>query len=34
VRLAILEGIVLFLAVSGSIFAWGQLLIVDWIDAG
>ena len=31
--LAIFEGIVLFLAVSGSIFAWGHLLIVDWIDA-
>ena len=33
VNLAIFEGIVLFLAVSGSIFAWGHLLIVDWIDA-
>ena len=31
--LAIFEGIVLFLAVSGSIFTWGHLLIVDWIDA-
>jgi sugar transferase (PEP-CTERM system associated) len=33
VSLAIFEGIVLFLAVSGSIFAWGHLLIVDWLDA-
>jgi len=33
VSLAILEGAMLFLAVSGSIFAWGHLLIVDWIDA-
>lgn len=32
-NLVIFEGIVLFLAVSGSIFAWGHLLIVDWIDA-
>ena len=31
--LAVFEGIVLFLAVSGSIFAWGHLLIVDWLDA-
>jgi exopolysaccharide biosynthesis polyprenyl glycosylphosphotransferase len=33
VSLAILEGVVLFLAVSGSIFGWGHVLIVDWIDA-
>jgi exopolysaccharide biosynthesis polyprenyl glycosylphosphotransferase len=33
VNLAIFEGIVLFLAVSGSIFGWGHLLIVDWLDA-
>jgi sugar transferase (PEP-CTERM system associated) len=33
VSLAIFEGIVLFAAVSGSMFAWGHLLIVDWIDA-
>jgi sugar transferase (PEP-CTERM system associated) len=32
VSLAILEGLVLFLAVIGSIFAWGHLLIVDWLD--
>lgn len=31
-KLVILEGAVLFLAVCGSIFAWGHLLIVDWID--
>ena len=30
--LAALEGLVLFLAVCGSIFAWGHLLFVDWID--
>jgi exopolysaccharide biosynthesis polyprenyl glycosylphosphotransferase len=30
--LAILEGVVLFLAVCGSIFAWGHLFIVDWLD--
>jgi exopolysaccharide biosynthesis polyprenyl glycosylphosphotransferase len=30
--LAILEGLVLFLAVCGSIFAWGHLLLVDWLD--
>jgi exopolysaccharide biosynthesis polyprenyl glycosylphosphotransferase len=33
VSLALLEGVVLFLAVCGSIFAWGHLVIVDWIDA-
>jgi len=32
VSLAALEGLVLFLAVCGSIFAWGHLLFVDWID--
>jgi exopolysaccharide biosynthesis polyprenyl glycosylphosphotransferase len=30
--LAALEGLILFLAVCGSIFAWGHLLFVDWID--
>ena len=30
--LAALEGLVLFLAVCSSIFAWGRLLFVDWID--
>jgi sugar transferase (PEP-CTERM system associated) len=32
VSLAIFDGVVLFLAVTGSIFVWGDLLIVDWID--
>jgi len=32
VSLAIVEGLVLFLAVCGTIFAWGRLLLVDWID--
>jgi sugar transferase (PEP-CTERM system associated) len=31
--LAILEGLVLFLAVCGSMFAWGHVLLVDWLDA-
>ena len=30
--LAILEGLVLFLAVCGSIFAWGHILLIDWLD--
>ena len=30
--LAILEGLALFLAVVGSISAWGHLLLVDWLD--
>jgi exopolysaccharide biosynthesis polyprenyl glycosylphosphotransferase len=32
VNLAVVEGVVLFVAVCGSIFAWGHLLVVDWID--
>jgi exopolysaccharide biosynthesis polyprenyl glycosylphosphotransferase len=32
VSLAVVEGVVLFLAVCGSILAWGHLLVVDWID--
>jgi len=30
--LAVSEGLMLFLAVCGTIFAWGHLLFVDWID--
>ncbi|HKW94453.1 MAG TPA: sugar transferase [Methylomirabilota bacterium] len=30
--LAVVEGLVLFLAVCGSIYAWGHLLLFDWID--
>ena len=30
--LAVIEGLVLFLAVCGSIFAWGHVLFVDWLD--
>ena len=30
--LAIIEGLVLSLAVAGSAFAWGQRLFVDWLD--
>jgi exopolysaccharide biosynthesis polyprenyl glycosylphosphotransferase len=30
--LAIIEGIVLFAAVGGSIAAWGHLILLDWID--
>ncbi len=30
--LAVVEGFVLFLAVCGSIFAWGHLLFLDWLD--
>ncbi len=30
--LAIVEGLVIFLAVSGSIFAWGHILLIDWLD--
>lgn len=31
--LALLEGLVLFLAVGGTLLAGGHLLVVDWIDA-
>jgi exopolysaccharide biosynthesis polyprenyl glycosylphosphotransferase len=30
--LAVIEGLVLFLAVCGSIYAWGHLLFLDWLD--
>lgn len=30
--LAVVEGLVLFLAVSGSIYAWGLQLFLDWLD--
>jgi sugar transferase (PEP-CTERM system associated) len=30
--LAIIEGVVLFLAVCGSIHAWGHVLFLDWLD--
>ena len=30
--LAVTEGLVLFLAVCGSIYAWGHLLFLDWLD--
>jgi exopolysaccharide biosynthesis polyprenyl glycosylphosphotransferase len=30
--LAVLEGLVLFLAVCGSIYAWGHMLFLDWLD--
>ncbi len=30
--LAVIEGLVLFLAVSGSIYAWGHQLFLDWLD--
>ena len=30
--LAVIEGLVLFLAVSGSIYAWSHQLFVDWLD--
>ena len=30
--LAVTEGLVLFLAVCGTIYAWGHLLFVDWAD--
>ena len=30
--LAIVEGLVLFLGVCGSILAWGHVLLVDWLD--
>jgi len=30
--LAVIEGLVLFLAVCGSIYAWGHVLFVDWLD--
>ena len=32
VSLAVIEGLVLFLAVCGSIYAWGHVLFVDWLD--
>ena len=32
VSLAVVEGVVLFLVVCGSIFAWGHVLFVDWLD--
>jgi exopolysaccharide biosynthesis polyprenyl glycosylphosphotransferase len=32
VTLAIIEGLVLSLAVAGSAFAWGHRLFVDWLD--
>jgi exopolysaccharide biosynthesis polyprenyl glycosylphosphotransferase len=32
VTLAIIEGLVLSLAVAGSAFAWGQRLFLDWLD--
>jgi sugar transferase (PEP-CTERM system associated) len=32
VSFAILDGLVLFLAVCGSIFASGHLIVVDWLD--
>jgi exopolysaccharide biosynthesis polyprenyl glycosylphosphotransferase len=30
--LAVVEGLVLFLAVCGSIYAWGHVLFLDWLD--
>jgi sugar transferase (PEP-CTERM system associated) len=30
--LAVIEGLVLFLAVCGSIYAWGHVLFLDWLD--
>ena len=30
--LAVIEGLVLFLAVTGSIYAWGHQLVLDWLD--
>jgi FlaA1/EpsC-like NDP-sugar epimerase len=30
--LAVGEGLVLFLAVCGTIYAWGHLLFLDWLD--
>ena len=30
--LAVIEGLVLFLAVSGCIYSWGHLLFLDWLD--
>jgi sugar transferase (PEP-CTERM system associated) len=30
--LAVIEGTVLFLAVCGTIYAWGHVLLVDWLD--
>lgn len=30
--LAVTEGLVLFLAVCGSIYAWGHVLFLDWLD--
>jgi exopolysaccharide biosynthesis polyprenyl glycosylphosphotransferase len=32
VSLAVIEGLVLFLAVCGSIYAWGHRLFLDWLD--
>jgi len=32
VSLAVIEGLVLFLAVCGSIYAWGHMLFLDWLD--
>jgi exopolysaccharide biosynthesis polyprenyl glycosylphosphotransferase len=32
VSLVVTEGLVLFLAVCGTIYAWGHLLFVDWVD--
>jgi exopolysaccharide biosynthesis polyprenyl glycosylphosphotransferase len=32
VSLAVVEGVVLFLVVCGSIYAWGHVLFVDWLD--
>jgi len=32
VTLAIIEGLVLSLAVAGSAFAWGHRLFLDWLD--
>ncbi|HEY7253681.1 MAG TPA: sugar transferase [Methylomirabilota bacterium] len=31
-KLAVTEGLILFLAVSGSIAAWSHLLFLDWLD--
>ena len=30
--LAVIEGVVLFVAVCSSIYAWGHLLFLDWLD--
>ena len=30
--LAVIEGLVLFLAVCGTIYAWGHLPLLDWLD--